>query len=573
MPLDGIALRALINELESNIVNCKVERVYQPDKYEILFHLRKPQENIKFLINSHPVLSHICITESDKKNPLNPPPFCMLLRKYLEGGEIIGIKQKGLDRVAEITFNSWKDERLILYVEIMGKNSNIILTSEDGKIIDSLRHVEPEMSRVRWIIPGESYIYPPEQDKLNIVTAAEEEIIEVFNNQSSKSLQNFLVERLEGFSSFLAGAIAMSCGLNPFESYNKNDKIIEEIFQVRNKLLNNQYSPTIYMENNEYKDFLPLFFDIFKARRYSSMSIMVDEFYNHKEFKGLVSDRFSMLLKIINSNLERCYRKLENLHEELSSGKERDRYKEYADLIMANLSIIKKGMKSVGLVNILRENNEIIEVNLDPSLTPIENAQRYYKKYNKLKNSIEHIEIQIKETMEEIEFLESEQNNLQNIDDITEIDEIKTELESMGYIKHNRPKKNSITKSKPRHFISSDGYDIYVGKNNFQNDELTMRYASSSDIWLHTKDIPGSHVIIKTNGGVIPDKTLMEASMLAAYFSKARKSSNVTVDYTLKKFVKKPSGAKPGKVIYTNQKTIYVTPVEEEINNLKRIDD
>lgn len=570
MPLDGITLRATIDELKSFILNSKVERIYQPEKYEIIFHLRKPQANIKLLINTHPVLSHLCITKSNKTNPINPPPFCMLLRKYLEGGEVIGIKQKGLDRVVEITLNSWKEEKLTLYVEIMGKNSNMILTDENNKIIDSLRHVYPEMSRVRCISPGETYIYPPSQNKINIVTASESEIIDIFKLTSSKSLQNFLVENLEGFSGFLSYAIIASCGLNPFESYYDKSQVINGLLMIRDALLNSRYSPTIYLENNLYKDFLPFSFDIGEQIRYDSMSRMIEEFYYRKELNEAANDRVSALMKIIKVNLERCYRKLETLNTELESGKERDRYKEYADLIMANINNIYKGVETVRLQNILNNPSEMIDINLDPSLTPIENAQRYYKKYNKLKNSIKHIEGQIKDTMDEIEYLESELNNLQIIEDISEIDDIKSELESTGYIKNKGIKKGKTTRSKPRHFISSDGYDIFVGKNNIQNDDLTIHYASASDIWLHAKDIPGSHVIIKTNKEDIPYKTLLEAAELAAYFSKARKSSNVPVDYTIRKYVKKPSGAKPGKVIYTNQKTLYVTPTDEDIDKLSK---
>ncbi|WP_162523444.1 Rqc2 family fibronectin-binding protein [Calorimonas adulescens] len=575
MPLDGLGLHALVYELKNTIIGSKIEKIYQPDRYEILLHLRKPQENIKLLINSHPVLSRICITTTDKKNPVNPPPFCMLLRKYLESGEIIDIKQKGLDRIIEITFKSWKDEILMLYIEIMGKYSNIILTDKEYKIIDSLRHVDPEMSRVRWVMPGEKYVYPPPQNKLNLLSSNNEDIIGALNIPSTGSMSNHIVKSLEGFSGFLANAILMSCKLNPSDNVDiKNmDRVIDEIIKIKNKLQNNQYEPTLYLEKNEYKDFLPFNFDMFDSIRFNSMSLMVDEFYSIKELKGLINDRSSSLLKIINSNLDRCYRKLENLQDELASGKERDKYKEYADLIMANLSNIHKGMKSINVVNIFSESTSPIEIPLDPSLSPVENAQRYYKKYNKLKNSIKYIEEQIEETIEEIEFLESELNNLQNIDSINEIEEIKNELEAIGYIKQDSKKKVLTIKSKPRHFLSSDGYDIYVGKNNYQNDELTLRLSSANDIWLHTKDIPGSHVIIKTNGNNITDETLDEAATLAAYYSKARHSSNVPVDYTLKKFVKKPSGAKPGRVIYTNQKTIFITPIEEKIKSLKRIED
>ena len=570
MPLDGISLRALINEMNGTVISCKVERVYQPEKYEITLNLRKPQLNIKLLINCHPILARICISQSNKKNPINPPPFCMLLRKYLEGGEITGIKQKGLDRIAELTFKSWKEETLKLYIEIMGKNSNIILADEDNRIIDALRHVYPEMSRVRTILPGETYLYPPAQDKLDLITADRDEISRMLDIDSNKSIQKVLVERFEGFSTFLSSTFLMSCGLEPLQTHFDKDKVMDGLLAMKGDLINSRYSPTIYVEDGSYKDFLPFFFNVYKPMGYDSMSEMAEEFFRRKELKGAANERLAVLTKVINCNLDRYYRKLENLNSELDSGMERDRYKEYADLIMANLFSIKKGMRTIKLINIFAAEDVAAEIDLDPSQTPVENAQRYYKKYNKLKNSIKHIEGQIRETRDEIEYLESELYNLQNIEDTSEIDDIKSELESAGYIKHKGNKKGAVQKSKPRHFTSTDGYEIFIGKNNIQNDELTMRYASANDVWLHTKDIPGSHVIIKANNSSVPYGTLREAALLAAFFSKAKTSSNVPVDYTFKKYVKKPAGAKPGKVIYTNQKTLYVTPNGEDIDKLKK---
>ncbi len=569
MPLDGIGLRALTSEINISVIDCKVERVYQPEKYEVILNLRRPKLNTKLLINCHPILSRICISESNKKNPVNPPPFCMLLRKYLEGGKITGINQRGLDRIAILTFKSWKDETLNLYVEIMGKNSNIILTDKNSKIIDAMRHVYPDMSRVRSVLPGLTYSYPPAQNKINLAEADENEIREVFNISSDKPLQRFLVEHFEGFSPFLSYSLALSCGCDPLNRHYDKDTVIYNLLEMKDSILKNKYSPTIYVDNDTYKDFLPFCFNVYKPVGYDSMSEMTEKFYEQRELSRIANDRLSMLTKVINGNLNRCYRKLENLQSELDSGKERDRYKEHADLLMANLYSIKKGMQSIELKNIFRENGEITKIKLDPSKTAIENAQRYYKKYNKLKNSIKYITGQIKDTKDEIEYLESELNNLQNIEDTSEIDEIKNELEATGYIKHKKNKKKIIPKSKPRHFKSSGGYDIFVGKNNIQNDKLTLHYAQAADIWLHTKDIPGSHVIIKANNSELPGSTLLEAAKLAAYFSKARKSSNVPVDYTYKKYVRKPSGAKPGKVIYANQKTLYVTPTAEDINKLR----
>ncbi|KPU43989.1 hypothetical protein OXPF_21540 [Oxobacter pfennigii] len=584
MPIDGVVVRNIVSELKNKLAGGRVEKITQPEVDEVNIYVRNGGENHRLLLSSSPNYPKVHLTDVNKQSPINAPLFCMVLRKHLSGGRIKDIEQYNLDRIIKIHIESY-DELGSLSVktiicEIMGRHSNIILINDKNQVIDSIKRITPDVSSFRQVLPGIQYKYPPMQDKLEPLMFDRDDFKDRIGNASDTvKISKFISNSINGFSILSSREICHNAQIDDGLSMGSLDegskeRLINSTAQFINKVVSLSFTPAIYYSGSAVYDFYSFVLEHLKGFKHvenPGISFLIDQFYYDKDRSDRMRQKSSDITKLVNSNLERCHKKLAIQEEKLIECKEKDKWKLYGDLIMANMYTIKKGDSKADVVNFFSEDGSNIEIPLDMTLTPSENAQSYYKKYNKEKTAQVMVEKQKEENLIEIEYLENQLINIENCTEDDEIEEIRAELVSMGYIKKHRKNASKKTKqSKPLHYISSDGTDIYVGKNNMQNDYLTTKLADNNDIWMHTKNIPGSHVIIKTGSKNISDKSIIEAAALAAYFSKAKNSSNVPVDYTERKNVKKPSGSKPGMVIYYTNKTIYVTPDEELINSIKK---
>ena len=589
MALDGFTLSNIIYELKSNIIGGRVDKVYQPEKDEIILQIRNKGNAYKLLLTANASSPRLHFTTIQKENPINAPLFCMVLRKHLSSGKIIDITQPKFERIVNIqveSINELGDYSVkTLIFEIMGKHSNIILIDDKNNILESIKHISFDKSSVREVLPSRSYSLPPSQNKKNPLETNFKEFMDIIKNSMPTKAQQIIYKSYNGISPILASEICINANVDPsINTEELLDNQIEDLYKSLDKIiklnLQEKFNPQIiYNENDTVLDFTVFDFTMFnnlEKKYFSSISELLEFFYKSKDLTYRLNQKSQDLKKLISQNIERCAKKKEIQQKTLKDIENRDNLKLYGELITSNIYAIKKGMTKVKLNNFYSENFEEVEIRLDPNLTPAENAQKYFKKYNKEKRTFIALQEQIKQNNEELLYLESVLNSVQTCSDEYDIKEIRAELAEQGFLKRQKNNKNNKQKSnkkaKPLHFISSDGFHIYVGKNNTQNDELTLRFAKSLDMWFHTKDIAGSHVIVVSYGKDIPNSTLNEAANLAAYYSKATNSSLVPVDYTLKKFIKKPNGAKPGMVIYETNKTAYITPDEKLIENMEKLD-
>ncbi|SEF68206.1 Predicted component of the ribosome quality control (RQC) complex, YloA/Tae2 family, contains fibronectin-binding (FbpA) and DUF814 domains [Caloramator fervidus] len=580
MPMDGVFIKAIVQNL-SDIVGSKLDKIYQPSKDDIIIHLRKNKSNYKLLLSCNPSSPRIQITNINRNNPDVAPNFVMVLRKHILNSKIIEINQLNFDRIVEIKLES-KDELgylnyYHLIIEIMGKHSNIILLNDKYIIVDAIKHLNSDINRYRIVLPGANYILPPTNNRINPLNITNETFNELLSKNTNKKVSSFFLENFLGLSKIFINQI---CG--KYENLNINELNENDILTIRNKFFyylskikSNDFDFFLYRDNNN-KLIDYYVFDIddyknYKKEKFSSPFQLLDIYYSEKDFQDLIKQKYNDLIKIVKGFIEKNNKKIEQYINKINECKNYELYKIYADILMANQYNIKPNLEKIILPNFYDPDYTPIEIPLDVNLNIIENAQKYYKKYSKEKNTVETLTKQLEEAKLEKEYLEGILFSAEKATDFETLEEIKKELISMGYLKQKKESKKEI-KSKPHHYISSDGYDIYVGKNNIQNDYLTLKFAKEDDIWLHTKNIPGSHVIIKSKNGKVSDTALIEAAHLAAYYSKARESTNVPVDYTERKNVKKPSGSKPGMVIYYTNKTIFVTPNEEKIKTIQKID-
>ena len=537
MALDGIYLYNLINELKDSLINSRIDKINQPEKDEIIINVRG-KENKKLLISSSSKYPRLHFTTISKNNPLQPSVFCMVLRKYLTGGRIIDIYQQSTDRIVSIDIAN-KDEMgfdsvYTLVVEIMARHSNISLVRKrDNKVMESIKHITANKNSFRVLYPGVSYVFPPASEKLNPFDFSKEDLkIELSKNN------NELDEKI--FSKLLTG-VGKNLSLEMYSLFKSQfgaSYVFDDIFNF----ICNYF-------NNIFKDIQNIIF-------YKNEKII--DFY----FKDL---------SILNHCTKEVYDNSSELLDAFFANKDKqEEFKIKGELLTSYIYSIKKGDKSVDLLNYYSENEEYLTISLDENKTPSENIQFYFKKYNKLKKAEESALEQLAINEDELKYLNSVSSSIQVADNYEDIDAIKNELIETGYIRFRRNNngKKKEKQSKPYHYVSSDGIDIYVGKNNIQNDYLTLKFADKNDTWLHTKDIPGSHVIVKSSN--IPDKTLEEAANLAVFYSKGKGGTKIPVDYTLVKNVKKPSGSKPGMVIYSTNKTVYMdSPKEINLEKLK----
>ena len=589
MALDGLVIHSLVDELSSKLLGGKIDKVHQPEEDEIVLYIRNNKENYKLVLSCSSSNPRVYIANDYKKeNPKKAPMFCMLFRKYIQSGNIVSISQIGFERIIKISVDSLDElkEKTTkdIYIEIMGRHSNIILThNADNKIIDSAKRIPTSVSRARQILPGLTYELPPSQDKLNPIDNISESTFNEILSSYDGPLFKGIYSKFLGISPIISKEICFRANINEKSnicelSSNELNTLYKEFNNLFNDIKNNNYSPCIVLNEKIDKviDFSCINLSLYNELKFiskESMSTILEDYYKTKDIKDRIHQRASDLRKSISIKLERLYHKQEKQEQELKEAENADEYKLKGELLTAYIYMIQKGMESIEVQNFYDPDYENITIKLKENLTPSENSQKYFKKYNKLKTAKKEITSQMDISKEEIDYLENILLNIDNCENLAELQDIKDELISLGYAKSpgklkSKKELNKLTTS-PHEFISSDGFKILVGKNNKQNDHLTLRIADPDDIWMHTKNIPGSHVIIKCAGKEISENTIYEGAMLAAYFSKGKMSSQVPVDYTKKKHVKKPSGSKPGMVIYETNSTVYVTPTEEIVASLK----
>lgn len=586
MALDGITTSAIVSELKSALLGGRIDKIHQPVADEIRMTVRIPGMGAKKVIlsanSAHP---RVHLTESTRENPMTAPLFCMVMRKHIAGGKIIDIVQPNFERIVIIRVESANEMGDIttknLILEIMGKHSNLILTDENGKILDSIKRVTHEKSSVREVLPGKEYVFPPSQDKKNPLEATSGDFALSLHVQEGRKLQEFLYQTYTGISPIMAGEICSRAGLDASNacqetSIEESEKLFAAFDKTMASIKAEAYLPAIYyQENGKIVDFAVLEMSQFASlqkKEFETISALLEGFYHERDNAAHIRQKAQDMRKLIMNNIERCVKKKEIQMKTRRETKGMDMWKKKGELLTANIYAVPQGVTTFKTIDYYEEDMPEIEIAIDPAKTPAENAQKYFAKYNKAKRTLAALEIQEKQNEEELVYLESVLNALENAKDDADLSEIRTELAESGFIRRQVQKKGQQKpkKSKPIRYISSDGYEILVGKSNLQNDELTLRVADPTDLWMHTKDIPGSHVIIRTNGQAeLPEATMEEAANLAAFYSKAKNSSMVPVDYTQRKNVKKPNGAKPGMVIYLTNKTIYIHPDENRVNQMR----
>ncbi len=563
MALDGIFLNSILLQLRSTILNGKIEKITQPESDEIILYIKATGKSQRLLISANANYPKVHLTSLQKQNPLQAPMFCMILRKYLNNAHLLSIDQIDFDRILVFRFTAMDelgfDSVYKLIVEIMGRHSNITLVRErDNVVMDSIKHLTPDINRYRTLLPGVKYTFPPASLKLNPSEFAFNDFINAISKLEKPYKENVYGKLFNGMSSTLSK-----------ELFLLTEKMLlsedfEGIFStLTNYFLNLSHynNCLIYYDNNLPLDFycydLKLYEHLNK-KLYSSPSQLVEDFYLEKDSEERLNNRTADLQKLVNTNIQRCERKLNLLMDSLEKCKDKDLYRLYGELLTSNIYDIEPGIKEYEALNYYDENTSFISIPLDVNKSPSQNIQSFYHKYNKLKKTEEMNKLQIEEAKNELEYLNSVLHNIKSSTCHEDIIEIKSELMEGGYLKFKKSKQNKNKKSSPLHFMSTQGIDIYVGKNNVQNEFLTLKFAHNKDLWLHVKDMPGSHVIVKASS--VDDSTLREAAELAAYYSKGKESSKVAVDYTEIKNVKKIPGGKPGMVNYQNFKTLYVTP-------------
>lgn len=577
MALDGTFLLAVKQELEP-LVGGRIEKIYQPSKEEIVLGIRTRTGSTKLLICVNAASARIHATAKPIENPKVPPMFCMLLRKRLGSGKLLSVRQDGLERILFLDFETVNElgdvVTITLATEIMGKYSNLIIIGQDGKIIDSLKRVDDAMSRERLVLPNMTYTAPPREERLNFLIASDEDMRERIKGCVGKSAAKCLISVFEGISPILAREwIFRACDGRDITSEDFDDvtvdSIIAEIKKTRDEFFGGDRHYTLVTEpDGTLKDFcftdISQYGDLMKTLPCETACETLDRFYSERDRAARMKQRYQDLFRLLGNTYDRILRRTENQKIELKESEEREELKLRGDLISANLYTLKKGMTEFTCVNFYDENGGEITVKLDPMLTPSQNMQKYYAGYRKADNAEKRLKVLIAKGEEELEYIASVSDALSRAVTENDVNELRAELAEQGYIRAQKGKQKPPKPAPPLEFHSPDGFTVLVGRNNKQNDILTLKTAEKTDIWLHTKDITGSHVIIRAEGKEVPDTTILYAARLAAAHSSAKSSAQVPVDYVPAKFVKKPAGAKPGMVIFTNNRTLYVKPLEAE---------
>ena len=577
MSMDGLSLYSAMNELNKRLAGGKIDKIQQTDKEELLLMVRSLGQTYRLLINASAADNRVQLTELKKQAPSEAPMFCMLLRKRIAGGKIVRFEQERLDRVLKISIETYNDlgdlSVFALYCELMGKHSNIILVNEKGVIVDAIKHVGLGMSSVRFVMPGLEYSAPPAQDKQDPSKASADDFsmaMCMVGMSIAKALSNAFFGLSPAVAAQLVARYTDKTECTQLSEAEREELASRLAAFYADIAQGKEKASAVLNALGETEAVYPFAIAGGGIKLYDSIGEALDSLYINSDRREWAKRHGASSRKVLQNNIERCEKKLALYADALNSGEQMEKCRLYGELLTANLHSLKSGTDTAAVDNYYADPVERIAIPLDRQLTPGENAQRYYKKYQKLKAARDMAIVQREQTLSELNYLEGQLDNLTKCTAENELSELIEELKEQGYIKRDKGgrKKMKLAASKPMHFVSSTGADIYVGKNNRQNDELTLRFASPNDIWMHTKNIPGSHVIVK--GASEQDTaTMTEAALLAADYSRARGSENVAVDYTPRKYVKKPAGAKPGMVIYTTNKTAYVTPSEEAVAGLK----
>lgn len=583
MALDGAFLYAVKQELNV-LMGGRIDKIYQPSREEIIISIRTRQGGFKLLISASASSARIHITQMSVDNPMTPPMFCMLLRKHLGGGKLSAIRQDGLERILFLDFECINELGDIVTVtlacEIMGKYSNLIVINNDGKIIDSIKRVDSDMSRERIVLPGMPYEFPPRDDRISFVDSDEITIRSIVTSLKSAELSKALINAFEGISPVLAREWAYYTGkgieLNGAEmNSDEIDRLVFAIMMFKKSLTENDCCfTTVTNKDGLLKDFsfirLNQYGNLMITKEHTSACSLLDYFYAQRDRTARLKQRANDLFKLLMNTTERITKRIANQKNELKDCEKKEEMKLKGDLLSANIYRIQKGDQTAVLENFYDESCPQIEIKLDSRLTPSQNAQKYYSEYRKSLTAEKKLAEQIALGEEELKYIDSVFDSLTRANTENEVNELRLELAEQGYIRAVRLKGKPPKSNPPFEYLSGDGYTILLGRNNKQNDKLTLKTAAKTDIWLHTHNIPGSHAIIVTNGETPPISTIEEAAVIAAVNSKAKDSSQVPVDYCPVKFVKKPVGAKPGMVIFTNNKTLYVTPDKKLEERLKK---
>lgn len=557
MAFDGFFTHAVVHELDQTLATGRVAKVNQPYPAELIMTIRAHRHNYSLLLSANPTYPRMQITQIAYQNPAVPSNFAMTMRKYLEGAILESIEQVDNDRIIKMNFKT-RDElgdqqRLVLVIEIMARHSNVSLVNEKNhKIIDTIKHVGSDQNRVRLLLPGATFVMPPKQDKVNPYLPNQ-----IYTDLVRKDLdENELAKQLQARYQGLGRQSAQELARELQASSDLPTTYHTFLKQFENP------DPVIYDDNNrkrQFAAFLPSNIKEEQLTHYDTLSVMLDAFYAQKAERDRSKELAGQVLKVLHNELKKDRRKVKKLKQQLEDAAKADYYRIRGEILTTYLGKLTAGMTEITLPNFY-DDNKPLKIKLDPELSPSRNAQKYFTKYDKLKTSVDYVKEQLKLANDEINYLANIESQI-DLASPADIQEIRLELQQQGYIKQKRQKskkRRKVRVSKPEEFHTSNGTTVLVGKNNLQNDRLSFKIANKNDIWLHVKDIPGSHVIIRDSD---PDEqTLLEAAQLAAYFSKGRNSDNVPVDYLPAKRLHKPNGAKPGFVTFTGQKTLYVTP-------------
>lgn len=586
MAFDSTVMAAVVAELSDKLAGGRISKIYQPEADEIALLLYAGGANHRLTLSANARFARLHLTKREKKNPAAPPTFCMLLRKYIEGGRILAIRQAGRERMCRlhigVTDELGNPAEFVLVAEIMGKHSNIVLVGPQGRIVDAVRRVTEEVNRYRELLPGLPYTPPPPVNKLDPVTLTASDL--AGRETEGKAAWQFLLDAVDGLGPLLAKEAVVRAGYSP-ETPAREASLEALAGAARALATPDGYEPCLLLDGEgRLKDFhvLPLrSWPGLVQTGFDSVSAGLDAFFGRKEEDDRLNALRGSLAKLVRDEAGRVRRKLQLQSESMRSAENAEEFRIKGELITSNLWQIKKGDAHAVVVDYYDPDGGEVTIPLDPSLEPSENAQAYYRRYQKARSGKQMILEQLERSRTELDYLDQVDLTLQAAASMPELEEIRRELQAEGYIGEKKDRRQKQGKAAPKAgedkpapplaIRSTDGLEIWVGRNNRQNDYLTLKLAAPHDIWLHTKEIPGSHVILRVPPGQgVPERAVHEAAALAAWYSKGRESASVPVDYTLRKHVRKPSGAKPGMVIYDNQKTLWVTPDPELNPILKR---
>ena len=579
MAFDGITVAALVQELRDSLTGGRIAKIAQPEPDELLLTIKTPAGQRKLYISASASLPLIYLTDENKPSPMTAPNFCMLLRKHIGNGRIISISQPKLERIISLHIEHLNElgdlcEKKLI-IEIMGKHSNIIFCDDKDMILDSIKHVSAQMSSVREVLPGRTYFIPDTMEKSDPLSVNEKEFLDTLK-EKPVPLGKAIYTSFTGISPVIAEDICFLAGLDSQLPASELDEdtllhLFRQFSYYMDDIRGCHFHPCIYYDGTSPKDFGAValsHFSNYTKQEFTSISEVLNTYYATKNTLTRIRQKSADLRHVVQTALERNRKKYDLQKKQLRDTENREKYKVYGELIHTYGYNLAPNSRELTALNYYT--NEEITIPLDPTLTPAENAQKYFNKYNKQKRTFEALTELIQETADDIHYLESISNSLDIA--LTEADliQIKEELMQTGYVRRKYTKKKEKITSRPMHYISSDGYHMYVGKNNLQNEELTFSFANGNDWWFHAKGAPGSHVIVKTGGDELPDRTFEEAGRLAAYYSKNRGSDKVEIDYVEKKHVKKPNGSKPGFVVYY---TNYSLVIDSDISNIKTVQD